>query len=280
MSMFLPDGPYQTQPPSGVADITPANPETTTADIALMQRVLSAASRNVNLIPSDFMAYIVDFIQTSRLQIPIGQVPGYTTAIPSGVIWALAGDTVPSGWILCDHSAYSRTAYAELFAAIGTTWGAGDGATTFNVPPAGLVWVGKDGSTEFSVVGKTGGEKTHILSVGEMPVHTHVQDAHNHSQNAHNHTQNAHGHGVSDPGHSHTLPSSGNNTGGSDPGHTTSKTSTDSAFTGVAVNDATATNNAATATNNAATATNQNAGSGAAHNNLQPYGVVNFIIKT
>lgn len=269
--MFLPDGPYQTQPPSGVADITPANPETTSADIALMQRVLSAASRNVNLIPSDFMAYVVDFIQTSRLQIPIGQVPGYTTAIPPGVIWALAGDTVPSGWVLCDHSAYSRTAYAELFAAIGTTWGAGDGATTFNVPPAGLVWVGKDGSTEFSVVGKTGGEKTHILSTGEMPAHTHVQDAHNHSQNAHGHT-------ITDLGHSHpeTLTTASSGSGGTDvqtTGGSGAKSATDSATTNISINNA-------TATNNAATATNQSAGSGAAHNNLQPYGVVNFIIKT
>jgi hypothetical protein len=75
--MFMPDGANQSEAPSGVADITPAEPETTSADIALMQRVLAAASRNVNLIPSDFMAYIVDFIQTSRLQIPIGQVPGF-----------------------------------------------------------------------------------------------------------------------------------------------------------------------------------------------------------
>ena len=77
MSQFLPDGPYQTQPPSGVAEIAPPDPETTSTDIALMQRVFSAAVRNVNLIPSDFIAYIIDVIQTSRLQIPIGQVFGF-----------------------------------------------------------------------------------------------------------------------------------------------------------------------------------------------------------
>lgn len=77
MSMFLPEGPNQTSPPSGVAAITPADPETTQADIALMQRVLSAASRNPNLIPADFMSYMLDWIQTQRLQIPIGQVFGF-----------------------------------------------------------------------------------------------------------------------------------------------------------------------------------------------------------
>lgn len=77
MSQFLPQGPYQTQPPSGVAEITPADPETTSGDIALMQRVLSAASRNPNLIPADFMSYVLDWIQTQRLSIPIGQVFGF-----------------------------------------------------------------------------------------------------------------------------------------------------------------------------------------------------------
>jgi len=46
----------------------------------------------------------------------------------------LLADTVPSGWLLADGSAVSRTVYAELFAAIGTTYGAGDGSTTFNLP--------------------------------------------------------------------------------------------------------------------------------------------------
>lgn len=77
MSMFLPEGTQQ-QPSQGVAQITPANPETTQEDIALMQRVLSAASRNPNLIPADFMAYLLDFIQTARLIIPIGQVFGFS----------------------------------------------------------------------------------------------------------------------------------------------------------------------------------------------------------
>jgi hypothetical protein len=80
MSLFLPESFGKSQ--SGVSDVTPANPETTQADIALMQRVLSAASRNPNLIPADFMAYLIDYVQTSRLTIPIGQVFGYQRIAP------------------------------------------------------------------------------------------------------------------------------------------------------------------------------------------------------
>src|SRR6185295_5187670 len=54
--------------------------------------------------------------------------------IPAGVIWPYGGGTPPTGSYLCDGSAKSRTTDANLFAAIGTTWGVGDGSTTFNVP--------------------------------------------------------------------------------------------------------------------------------------------------
>lgn len=54
--------------------------------------------------------------------------------IPTGVVQAFAGNTVPDGWLLCDGSAVSRTTYANLFACIGTSYGAGDGSTTFNLP--------------------------------------------------------------------------------------------------------------------------------------------------
>lgn len=53
---------------------------------------------------------------------------------PTGVVQAFAGSTTPQGWLLCDGSAVSRTDYAALYAVIGTTYGAGDGSTTFNLP--------------------------------------------------------------------------------------------------------------------------------------------------
>jgi len=53
---------------------------------------------------------------------------------PSGAIIAFGGATAPAGWLICDGTAVSRATYADLFTAIGTTWGAGDESTTFNVP--------------------------------------------------------------------------------------------------------------------------------------------------
>ena len=58
-----------------------------------------------------------------------------------GFIKTFAGTTPPEGTLLCDGSAVSRNTYSELFAAIGTTWGSGDGTTTFNLPDLRDVWI-------------------------------------------------------------------------------------------------------------------------------------------
>lgn len=83
------------------------------------------------------------------------------TNTPVGSISMYAGSTAPSGWLICDGSAVSRTDYADLFSVIGTTYGTGNGSTTFNLPNLkGRVPVGIDSSdTTFDTLGETGGSK-------------------------------------------------------------------------------------------------------------------------
>ena len=97
------------------------------------------------------------------------------TNTPVGSISLFAGTTAPTGWLICDGSAVSRTTYANLFSVIGTTYGTGDGSTTFNIPNLkGRVPVGLDSSdTSFDTLGETGGEYFHTLTIDEMPSHSH-----------------------------------------------------------------------------------------------------------
>ena len=101
-----------------------------------------------------------------------GEVLPIGTMIPYGSI-----NNIPTNWRICDGSEVSRTDYAELFNIIGTAYGEGDGTTTFNLPnKKGRVSVGLDFSqTEFNTIGKKGGEKTHKLTIEEMPRHNHKQ---------------------------------------------------------------------------------------------------------
>jgi microcystin-dependent protein len=93
---------------------------------------------------------------------------GYRSDTPTGAIIATAAATAPSGWLICDGTAVSRTTYANLFGVIGTTYGAGNGTTTFNLPNLkGRVPVGRDAAqTEFDLLAETGGAKTHTHTPG------------------------------------------------------------------------------------------------------------------
>lgn len=152
---------------------------------------------------------------------------------------SFAGSSSPSGWLLCDGSAVSRTAYAELFAAISTTYGTGDGSTTFNLPdmrgraPVGLDNIGGTDAGRLSVantLGGTGGEEKHTLVEAEIPVLVH------------NSTY-----------HLAIKAQTGDNwQGGSSGDHGFWPASSDIA----------------------------NHGGGGAHNNMQPYLLMNWIIKT
>lgn len=109
-------------------------------------------------------------------------------SVPAGSIIPYAGTSAPTGWLLCYGQAVSRTTYSDLFSAIGTTYGSGDGSTTFNVPDCrGRVVAGQDdmggtsanrltdqsGGLDGDTLGDTGGSETHTLTTTEMPAHTH-----------------------------------------------------------------------------------------------------------
>lgn len=90
---------------------------------------------------------------------------------PIGTISMYAGTSDPSGWFICDGRAVSRTTYANLFGVIGTSFGSGDGSTTFNIPDfKGNVAVGLNSNdSDFDTIGNTYGEKTHTLTRAELP---------------------------------------------------------------------------------------------------------------
>lgn len=152
--------------------------------------------------------------------------------LPSGSVIEYAGDTAPNGWLICDGSAISREIYANLFEVIGSTFGGGDGTTTFNLPNLkGKIPVGLNSDdSDFNILGKEGGEKTHILKINEIP--------------SHNHRQTVTG-SRSGSGSTYVSWNANNLTGNTD-------------------KDARNT---------------LNTGGGEAHNNLQPYITLNYIIK-
>ena len=110
------------------------------------------------------------------------------TGVPSGSVMPYAGSSAPTDWLLCSGAAVSRTTYAALFAVVGTTYGSGDGSTTFNLPDlrgravAGVDNMGGSAANRLTsggsgitgtTLGAAGGAQTFTLSTNEMPSHNH-----------------------------------------------------------------------------------------------------------
>lgn len=105
----------------------------------------------------------------------VGAIPvGAPIGAPVGSVVMFAGVAAPNDWAICNGAAISRVDYPALFEAISTRWGSGDGSTTFNIPPGGIMPVAwKSADADFGTVGATGGEKRVSLSVANMPAHNH-----------------------------------------------------------------------------------------------------------
>ena len=132
-------------------------------------------------------------------------------AFPKGMITPYGGASAPTGWLLCNGTAISRTTYADLFAIVGTAFGVGDGSTTFNLPDLRQRFpLGKAASGTGSTLGGTGGAIDHTHST---PAHQHTVAGHTHTMGNHTHTVGAHSHTISS--HEHTVPSHYHSTTGS-----------------------------------------------------------------
>ncbi|MGF6444405.1 phage tail protein [Paraburkholderia youngii] len=117
-----------------------------------------------------------------------------TSFVPVGTLLPFAGATVPSGFLLANGAAVSRMTFAALFAQIGTIYGAGDGATTFNLPDSrGVVLRGLDNGRGFDPGRALGSYQADSFA--------------------------SHGHGLNDPGHAHGVADPGHGHGANDPGH-------------------------------------------------------------
>ena len=244
-----------------------------------------------------------------------------TVAVPSifaGMIVACGNSSAPTGWLLCDGSAVSRTTYSSLFSAISTNYGSGDGVSTFNLPNLQQRFpLGKAGSGTGSTLGSTGGaiDHTHTIAAHTHtgPSHTHTIGDHTHTGPSHTHTIGdhthtysdviAHTHSITDPGHLHTT--FGDNVGitsGSDNYalRSSGSSNTSSSTTGISVNStgiSTGTTSLSGAGTTSASGTGTTSASGAgttsasgtgttsataltSDSNNPPYVVVNYMIKT
>lgn len=174
---------------------------------------------------------------------------GWSSAFASGMLVPYAGGSAPTGWLLCYGQAVSRTTYSALFSAIGTTYGSGDGSSTFNVPDLrGRTIAGQDdmggssanrltssanGTLNGDTLGATGGAETHTLTTAQIPAHSHSLGE-------------------------NTRVQCGFDNGTAHAGNTTSSL-----------------NNSDNKTYSTA-----DTGGGGAHNNVQPTIILNYIIKT
>ena len=207
-----------------------------------------------------------------RAVTPKGLAQALSTSVPVGTIFAYGANSTPNnGWLLCDGSAVSRNTYAALFAAIGTTWGAGNNSTTFRLPDLRRRVLMGSGGTKVrapnNTVGSVGGSES---ATAPLPAHTHTVSSHTHSMASHTH-------GYTDRHNEYDLIDEGNDGDlweGSASNHRW-----DIEETEITDNRTTGSGGGGSTGSGGGGGTGST-GSGGGHNNMQPSAVVMYIIKT
>ena len=110
---------------------------------------------------------LIGIIQNAE---PCESGEGEGVSVPIGAVIDYGGETIPDNYLLCNGTAISRETYDQLFAVIGTTYGSGDGSTTFNLPSLADRYRKGAGSDPN---GYTGGQSRVTLTEAQMPAHTH-----------------------------------------------------------------------------------------------------------
>jgi microcystin-dependent protein len=233
-----------------------------TAELNIMDGVTASAAE-INILDGATLSttelnYVDGVSSAIQTQINTANT-AITNNTPVGVVNMWVTGTAPTGWLLCQGQAVSRSTYGSLFTVLSTTYGAGDGSTTFNLPdlrgrvPMGA-GTGRNVADNANLTARTLGAK---VSDDESVTLTAAQSG-----------VPAHSHSITDKAHAHTQSGRevASTAGGApaliDPSFGVGGTTTGSSFTGI------------TSTNN-----NSAADAASAHNNVQPSTVINFIIK-
>ncbi len=215
--------------------------------------------------------------------------------VPSGAMLMWGTGTAPTGWLLCNGSSLLRADYADLFAVIGTTFGAVDG-THFTLPDMrNRAVFGLGSNTDTNVMGETGGAVTHTHSVsGSTAGHNHAYSD-SFSTGGHAHTVNSHSHDLNS--HTHTsgslatdsqavdatgLVGGGSNTRTSTHSHAVNSGSTGAASgsTGTASPSMSTASDSGTISGNTDSDTDTFSVTSGTGSSYPPYITLNFIIKT
>lgn len=218
----------------------------------MMAQDLNGTVINFNMTVMELMSAVMTLQSTVvSLQSQIDSITGNNSAVPPGTISPFGGTVIPTGYLLCDGSQYSTTTYAELFTVIGTMYCPGSCSMgMFAVPDLrGKIPAGQGGTALSGTIGSTVGAETHTLSSAEMPTHSHSG-----STNV-----------FPDGNHAHEI--YGSYSDGIGPSAlrmgNTIDTTVFSTFGGI----------------HSHTFTTNSAGSGQAHNNIQPSLIIKYIIK-